>query len=120
MEELLTTTSKYRGNAIVFLKNEWHFEETGKSVPETHSTMKCGHCQRKYSKEGHDGCLGTLIGLMNACCGHGDIKETYVQFWDGEVVDGEDAKIIIDILKKYKIENVKERQEFLDRIPCID
>ena len=35
---------------------------------------------KRNTKEGHDGCLGTLPGIMNACCGHGDIDEAYVQF----------------------------------------
>lgn len=65
----------------------------------------CGNCGKHYTKEGHDGCLGTLIGVMNACCGHGEIDECYIQFLDGESVRGIDAKIILDVLKKYRKES---------------
>ena len=40
----------------------------------------CGYCGKDNTPEGHDGCLGTLPGLMNACCGHGIESGTYVQF----------------------------------------
>lgn len=65
---------------------------------------KCETCKKEYTEEGHDGCLGTLIGLMNACCGHEERSQAYVQFWDGEYVRGEDAWTIINVLKKYKKE----------------
>lgn len=61
----------------------------------------CKHCGKLYTKERHDGCIGTLIGVMNACCGHGDSRCCYVQFLDGECVRGKDAVEIIKILKKY-------------------
>jgi hypothetical protein len=40
----------------------------------------CSHCRKDRTKEGHDGCIGTLNGVMNACCGHGEAKMAYVQF----------------------------------------
>lgn len=61
---------------------------------------KCEHCKLTYGKEGHDACLGTLIGVMNACCGHGNDEDAYVQFLDGESVYGKDAVTIQRILKK--------------------
>lgn len=41
----------------------------------------CTHCNKKRTKEGHDGCIGTLLGVANACCGHGEEAVAYVQFW---------------------------------------
>jgi len=38
---------------------------------------------------------------MNACCGHGQINDAYIQFLDSFSIYGKDAKVIIDILKKY-------------------
>lgn len=103
-------TSKNRGNEIYFNESDetWYYKDTDLSVPCTHLQHPCGNCGRDYTEEGHDGCLGTLIGLMNACCGHGNIDESYVQFWDGECVRGEDAKIIQEILKKYNKQSTKE------------
>lgn len=43
----------------------------------------CGKCGKPNTPEGHDACLGTLPGVMNACCGHGDKSAGYVQFIDG-------------------------------------
>jgi hypothetical protein len=61
----------------------------------------CGKCGEYATEEGHDACLGTLHGVMNACCGHGDIEDAYVQFLDGFSISGEDAIIILEVLKKY-------------------
>ena len=41
---------------------------------------KCDHCGLTATREGHDGGIGTLEGVMNACCGHGDQNAAYVQF----------------------------------------
>lgn len=57
------------------------------------------------TKESHDGCLGTLQGIMNACCGHGQINQSYVQFLDGSCIHGEDAMTILNILKKQNVLN---------------
>lgn len=45
---------------------------------------KCNYCGLEKTKEGHDGCIGTLIGVANACCGHGVIEDAYVQFFNDD------------------------------------
>ena len=100
----MVARSKYRGNKIIYENDMWVYEDTKLSVAGTHNNVPCGNCGRKSTDEGHDACLGTLIGVRNACCGHGEIKEAYVQFLDGECIRGEDAVVILDILKKYKTE----------------
>lgn len=41
----------------------------------------CDHCGLDRTSEGHDGCIGTLPNVTNACCGHGGNAEgAYVQF----------------------------------------
>ncbi|WP_340074508.1 hypothetical protein [Leptobacterium sp. I13] len=54
-----------------------------------------------FTEEGHDGCIGTLSGVMNACCGHGDVKQAYIQFTDGKIVRAEEA---IRIFNKQKMD----------------
>ena len=98
----MATNSKFRGNKITFENDEWIYSDTKLSVAKTHSSVPCGKCGRKGTNEGHDACLGTLVGVMNACCGHGAIDEAYVQFLDGECIRGKDAVFILDILKKYR------------------
>lgn len=76
--------------------------DTGEPVKDNHKKRTCGICDMHFTPEGHDPCLGTLIGLMNACCGHkGTHSGAYVQFLDGSTVQGEDAITIQAILKKH-------------------
>lgn len=52
----------------------------------------CVKCGKGPTVEGHDGCLGTLPGdIMNACCGHGNDDQAYIQYWGGEIVTGYEA-----------------------------
>jgi len=45
----------------------------------------CVKCKKGPTKEGHDGCLGTLPGnIMNACCGHGNDRQAYIQYGDNK------------------------------------
>lgn len=93
------TTSKHRGNEIEYLNGKWLYSDTKETVPINYLSRPCGNCGKNYTEEGHDGCLGTLQGLMNACCGHGKSDFAYVQFLDGECIHGEDAIVIQNILK---------------------
>ena len=69
----------------------------------------CGFCGKSDTPEGHDGCLGTLLGVMNACCGHGEDSTAYVQFNDGsEVIGGKTALVLISAIKR-----VREAQELV-------
>lgn len=90
--------SHLRGHKIEFINNEWVYSDTKK--PTAGNPRDCGNCNKPDTKEGHDPCLGTLIGLRNACCGHGETDEAYVQFIDGKCVRGKDALNIVEILKK--------------------
>lgn len=51
-------------------------------------TRPCGKCGEYRTKEGHDPCLGTLPGVVNACCGHGDESVSYVAFASGIILRG--------------------------------
>lgn len=58
----------------------------------------CAKCGKLPTKEGHDGCIGTLPeeDVMNACCGHGDDSQAYIQFWDKPRISGADAMFYIE------------------------
>jgi hypothetical protein len=92
------TKNTHRGHNMIFVNDIWIYEDTKAPVSED-KDRPCGNCCRPNLQTGHDACLGTLPGLMNACCGHGDIKKTFIQFLDGVIVRGSYAKIIIGILK---------------------
>ena len=101
----MAAKSKFMGNNIIFVNNEWIYEDTKLPVSETYQERKCENCNRHITKEGHDACLGNLPGVINACCGHGREDEAYVQLLDKTVIDGIDAIKIMNILKKYTHEN---------------
>ena len=65
----------------------------------------CGKCGKEPTKEGHDGCIGTLPEeiVMNACCGHGDASYAYVQFWNKPTIRGDAAIEEISKLQYFNI-----------------
>ena len=79
-------TNTLRGHKIEYDGNQWIYSDTGETTVDTWETRPCGHCNKYNTPEGHDACLGTIPGVMNACCGHGNINEAYVQFTDGTTI----------------------------------
>ncbi|MGY0692961.1 hypothetical protein ACW2QC_09260 [Virgibacillus sp. FSP13] len=100
----MVAKGQLRGHGIEFLNNEWVYSDTKEPtvINGQYQERSCGHCGKECTPEGHDGCLGTLPGVMNACCGHGQTRESYVQFLDGYSIHGEDGLSILNILKKHK------------------
>lgn len=49
--------------------------------------MPCVKCGKLPTKENHDACLGTLPGVVDACCGHG-VTEAYINFENGLTLRG--------------------------------
>ena len=95
----MTSKSHMRGHEIEWNGRAWVYCDTKEPTAYFFESRPCGYCGRSYTKEGHDGCLGTLPGVMNACCGHGVTKEAYVQFLDGKGIYGENAIKIMGLLK---------------------
>jgi len=71
----------------------------------------CGHCGRDATPEGHDGCVGTLIGVMNACCGHGNPEAAYVQFDHSEYTQ-QPNKVLVKGTEAF--EYIGKHSEFSD------
>ena len=86
--------SRYRGHKIEFVNDIWIYSNNKEPVSKD-KNRPCGHCGKAQTTEGHDGCIGTLDGVMNACCGHGEIKEAYIQYPDGSDIRAEEAMNII-------------------------
>lgn len=103
----MSIKAKYRGHDIVCIGGEWYYENYMQSV-QSKPNISCSHCKVEPTKEGHDACLGTLNGVMNACCGHGLDDEAYVQFLDGTIIQGRNARVIQDILRKQNINKMLE------------
>lgn len=80
--------TKFRGYNIEEADGVFVFSDTGLPVEDTWQERPCGACGRANTPEGHDGCLGTLPGVVNACCGHGVTSEAYVMFVDDTILRG--------------------------------
>lgn len=91
--------SKYRGHEIEVRDGIWIYCDLNKPV-ETLKNISCGYCKLSETKDGHDACLGELPNIMNACCGHGNIDEMYIQFFDGICIRGKEASLVVEKLKR--------------------
>lgn len=80
--------TRHRGHAI--RPTGFIYEDTGEPVSDN-PDRACGYCDLANTPEGHDGCLGTLPGVMNACCGHGNPDEASIQYDNGDRIGGVDA-----------------------------
>ena len=81
--------SYLRGNEIEFLNDEWVYSDD--KTPTIGNERSCGFCGEENTKHGYDGCIGFIPGVMNACCGHGEIKNAYVQFSKNKSIQGNEA-----------------------------
>ncbi len=91
--------SKLRGHAIEMSNDEWVYCDTKESTVLNHKLRPCGHCNKIATPEGHDACLGKLPLVSNACCGHGVISESYIQFFNFLCIRGFVAMKILSIFK---------------------
>lgn len=71
---------------------------------------ECRYCGLCRTQEGHDGCVGALEGVREACCGHGQTSEAYIQFDHSDYksepdkyrITGRDAVTYIQISRRGK------------------
>lgn len=89
----MTARSLLRGHPMFFNEEQdcWCYSDNGEPTAETWRNRTCGHCGRETTSAGHDGCLGELPGVKNACCGHGVVADAYVQFDNDEILSGAEA-----------------------------
>lgn len=118
-------TDKHRGHEMVRKNGVWCYADTGKATARPHdgkflgrtlnhaeSERPCGECGIKRTREGHDGCLGTLPNVRNACCGHGDVRDAYVQLNDGSWLGKQDAIEFFEFEKQMqKDEQLAQREK---------
>ena len=71
--------NKHRGHNIIVVNHIYYYVDTGQNVADN-PDRECGHCGKSNTIEGYDGCIGKIDGVMNACCGHGSKKESYIQY----------------------------------------
>jgi hypothetical protein len=80
------------GNPLRFDEESWRWLYESDLVPtESVPIRPCPRCGQPPTSDGHDACLGTLMGVTNACCGHGNTDFAYVDFESGVSLRGEGA-----------------------------
>lgn len=89
----------FRGNQIEKSEDQYIYSDTKEPVSSTWLEKPCGYCGLNFTKEGHDGCLKTIPNVINACCGHGNEIDAYIQYETGKIIQGKEA---IDELLKFK------------------
>lgn len=83
-------TAALRGHPMICKGGIWFYKDTGEATAGNRRDS-CGHCSLTSTPEGHDGCLGKLPRVKNACCGHGVVSDAYVQFGNGRRVAARSA-----------------------------
>ena len=80
----------YRGHQIWFDDSTevWRYTDDNSPVQGNWENRPCGKCGEMFTTDGHDPCIANLPGVMNACCGHGNENEAYIQFDGGETIHG--------------------------------
>lgn len=96
----MPVTGYLRGHPIVYEDGEWRYQDTGEPTLAGWKDRSCGLCGEGQMDEGYDPCLGGLPGVRNACCGHGNAEEAYVQFADRSDVRGRDA---LDLMRELRV-----------------
>lgn len=81
-----------RGHAIYFDGEQWRYKDNQEPTTENWQSRSCGHCHLPNRADEHDACLGRLPGVINACCGHGDTRQAYIMYEDGETERAEEAQ----------------------------
>lgn len=66
-----------RGHSIKYNENsnEWRYVNDNTPI---NIDRPCIRCNKMPTLEGHDACLGTLKGVLYACCGHG-VEKGYIK-----------------------------------------
>ena len=67
-------TSYSRGHLIKCINGSWVYADNETSAE---IDRPCVNCGKMPTAEGHDACLGYVVGATSACCGHG-IEKSYI------------------------------------------
>lgn len=87
----VVATSRVRGHPVRWdsCLEVWRYSSDG-AIAYAEDRV-CSHCGDPATADGHDSCISSLAEAENACCGHGDTVNAYVQFRDGHLIRGSDA-----------------------------
>ena len=84
----MVARSYWRGHEIILITEDvWVYADTKQEVS-ANPYRACGKCGESKTSSHHDACIANLPGVDNACCGHGDRNDSYIQFDNGVTVRG--------------------------------
>lgn len=102
----MAATGKLRGHDIEYDSDgeQWVYADTREPTVGA-AERPCGHCGIATTDDGHDGCIGELPGpVRNACCGHGQTREAYIQYQDGARIAGSHAIAVMEYVRRQREE----------------
>ena len=72
-------TGHLRGHQIYCDDHDvWRYVDNNE--PTVGAERPCGICLEATGPSGYDPCIGEVPGAINACCGHGNDDEAYIQY----------------------------------------
>lgn len=80
MRNTITASGYFRGHLVFYIDNEWRYSD-GTIADGNAACVRCG---KLPTKKGYDACLGYLLGVISACCGHG-VETPYLVFEEGKM-----------------------------------
>jgi len=95
----MTARGNLRGHPIYWDGDQYRYQDDDTVTVGNYGQRDCGECKLLNREDGHDACLGELPGIMNACCGHGDPEEAYIQYPNGSDMRGPQAVAEMERLK---------------------
>lgn len=113
---MLKECDMLRGSEIELIEGEWVYSDTKESTRLTWKERPCGHCGLHNTTEDHDGCLGVLPDVINACCGHGRTSDSYVQFNDKSIIRDIEA---INWIKRHQTNGEGKMIDKTDKLEAV-
>jgi len=68
-------TANLRGHLVFWDGKTWRYSDDHSRALDN---RPCARCNKPPTAEGYDACLGYILGVFTACCGHG-VGPRYIQ-----------------------------------------
>jgi hypothetical protein len=92
----LVARKRLRGHEAELVNGKWAY--TDGAVGE----RACKHCGMAAVQGAPDFCLGSLQGVSDACCGHGDVSKAYIKFRDRNHTTALTGQAVLDLREIWK------------------
>jgi len=107
-----SSMSSLRGHKIYWDGKEFRYSDNHTATAGDRQSRDCGSCALPNRKDEHDACIGELPGdVINACCGHGEVTEAYIQYSNKPSLRGVAAVTEMQALVKSRLQKEKNVTE---------